>query len=281
MDRGPRRIPWGGLLVGLLAGVLLVSAVPVIADIGDPILQGTVNVADRRTTLSGADGGDAMLLVTNKAENGAGIEIRVEPGRPPLVVHSKARVRRLNADLLDGKSSGAFLKKAVYDKDRDRVIDNAERLDGLDSDEFVTKSGSFSCPGNTWTAASSYNDYQTSGPLMYVGVGSASVFFRCGISLPQGVEVTSAAFAVQDSSSGATVECALFRSGLVTAIGTTNNVVSSLVTSGAPGATVLSTNQVTFGLIDNSRYAYYAGCTVIEDGWDTGIYGVTVSYTAP
>ncbi len=281
MDREPRRMQWGGLFVGLMAGILLVSAVPVIADIGDPVLQGTVNVAEKRTTLSGADGGDAMLLVTNKAPRGSGIEVRVEPGRPPFVVNSTARVRKLNADRLDGKSIKAFMLKAAYDKDRDRIVDNAERLNGLDSTAFMTTTGAWSCPGNSWVPASALSDYRTSGPLMSVGIGSASAFFRCAVALPHGVAVGSVAFTVQDSSPGAGVECALYRTGLTTGIGTTSQLAADLVTSGAPGATVLATDQISFAVVDNTRYAYYAGCTVVEDGWDTGIYGITISYTAP
>lgn len=276
-----RRVRWGGLFAGLMAGVLLASAVPVIADIGEPVLQGAVNVVDKRTTLTGSDGGDAMLLVTNKAPNGSGIEVRVQDGRPPFVVNSRARVRKLNADRLDGRSSGAFLLKAAYDRDRDRVVDDAERLDGLDSAAFVTKTGAWSCPGNSWMPSSAYSDYRTSGPLMAVGIGSASAFFRCAVALPHGVVVSSVAFTVQDSSSSAGVECALYRTGLITGIGGTSQLAASLVTSGSPGATVLATDEIAFALIDNSRYAYYAGCTVVEDGWDTGIYGVTISYTAP
>lgn len=281
MDREPHRVQWGSLLAGLLAGVLLVSAVPVIADIGDPLLQGAVNAVDERTTLTGRAEGDAMLRVANRAADGTGIEVRVKPGRPPLVVNSTARVTKLNADRLDGRSIRAFMLKSAYDKDRDRVVDNAEKLDGLDSAAFVTKTGAWSCPGNSWVPASAYSDYQTSGPLLSVGIGSASAFFRCGVTLPHGVAVTSVAFTVQDSSTGASVECALYRTGLIAGIGTTSQLASDLVTTGTPGATVLDTDEIDFAFIDNARYAYYAGCTVIEDGWDTGIYGLTISYSAP
>ncbi len=281
MSRERRRSRWEGWFVGAMTGLLLASAVPVIAGIGEPVLQGTVNVVNKRTTLTGSDGRDAMLLVTNKAPNGTGIEVRVEDGRPPFVVNSTARVRRLNADRLDGKSSAAFMLKARYDRNRDRVVDNAERLDGLDSTSFVTKVGAWSCPGNAWAAASSSVDFRTSGPLISVGPGSPSAFFRCAVALPHGVQVTSVTFAVQDSSPSAGVECALFRTGLLTGIGTTANLVSNVITAGTPGATALATDQVVLGRIDNSEYAYYAGCTVVAAGWDTGIYGVTVSYGEP
>jgi hypothetical protein len=260
---------------------LLVSSVPVIAAIGDPVLHGAVNTANKRTTLRGAADGDATLRVINRAPNGTGLEVVVEPGRPPFVVNTAAKVAKLNADRLDGKSIGAFMLKAKYDKDRDLVVDNAEKLDGLDSAELLTKTGAWSCPGNAWVAASTFVDYRTSGPLLSVGFGSASGFFRCAATLPDGVRVSSATFTVQDSSTIAGVECALFRTGLLVAIGATSELASGLITSGAPGATTLTTDQIELGLIDNSKYAYYAGCTVIEDGWDTGIYGVTISYKAP
>jgi len=281
MVRGRWRIQWGSVFVGAVAAALLVSAVPVVAAIGDPVLQGSVNTANRQTTMRGTDGGDAMLRVINRAATGSGIEVVVEPGRPPFVVNTSAKVAKLNADRLDGKNIRAFMLKAKYDKDRDLVVDNAERLDGLDSSAFLTKTGAWSCPGNSWVAASTYDDYRTSGPLMSVGFGSASVFFRCGVALPHGVNVSAVTFAVQDSSTIAGVECALFRTGLLTGIGTTGDLASNLITTGTPGATTLTANQIELSRIDNSKYAYYAGCTVIEDGWDTGIYGVTVSYTTP
>lgn len=59
----------------------------------------------------------------------------VDPGAPPLAVDSSTKVANLNADLLDGLSAVSFL--AATGKAAD-----SNRLDGMDSTQFVRGGGS-------------------------------------------------------------------------------------------------------------------------------------------
>lgn len=93
-----RRLPRGSILVGLFTLTILAAAVPVIADIGDPMILGQANSANHRTTLSGAAADDAVLRIRNTAADGTGIQIIVEKGQAPLKVNTSKKVRNLNAD---------------------------------------------------------------------------------------------------------------------------------------------------------------------------------------
>jgi len=104
--------------------VLIAAAMPSVAAIADALLLNGKNVSVRRTTVAGpVERG--VLRLRNTAEDGVALVLRVEPGNPPLRVTSDTKIRRLNADLLDGRSAGAFLVKEVYDTDRDGVVERA------------------------------------------------------------------------------------------------------------------------------------------------------------
>lgn len=100
------RLSWKSVLVGLVAGVTLVGGLPVVAGVGDPVLQGRSNIVHQRTIIQGKSG--ATLRLTNTRSIGTALALNVEPGNAPLKVNSSKKVERLNADLLDGRSSGYF-----------------------------------------------------------------------------------------------------------------------------------------------------------------------------
>lgn len=100
------RLNWKSVLVGLVAGAMVFGAVPVVAGVGDAVLQGRNNTVQQRTTIKGKS--VATLRLINSRANGTALVLNVESGNAPLKVNSKKVVEDLNADLLDGRSSGYF-----------------------------------------------------------------------------------------------------------------------------------------------------------------------------
>ncbi|MCP3976003.1 MAG: hypothetical protein GY720_16100 [bacterium] len=101
---------WRGVFLGLVAGAMLAASFPAVADVGDAVLQGRNNRADRRTTLKSAADATTLRLI-NSSGSGPALSLVVAPGVAPLKVSSSRRVEDLNADLLDGKSSNYFAPK--------------------------------------------------------------------------------------------------------------------------------------------------------------------------
>lgn len=52
-----RSLSWKSVIVGIAVGTLLVASAPVIADVGDAVLQGRVNTVNQRTTIRGSPPG--------------------------------------------------------------------------------------------------------------------------------------------------------------------------------------------------------------------------------
>lgn len=100
------RLNWKSVLVGLVAGVTVVGALPAVAGVGDAVLQGKNNVVQQRTAIQGKSG--ATLRLTNTRDKGTALSLHVEPGNAPLKVNSSKKVEKLNSDLLDGRSSAYF-----------------------------------------------------------------------------------------------------------------------------------------------------------------------------
>lgn len=101
------RLNWRSLIAGIALGGLLFASAPVIADIGDPILQGTANVTDTRTTLRGSAPG-ANLRIVQQSPDDEALALFTEPGVAPMKVNRKKRVKNLNADRLDGRHASYF-----------------------------------------------------------------------------------------------------------------------------------------------------------------------------
>ena len=113
MNRAKPRFDWRAAFAGGIVVALLVATAPVVADVGDPVLVGRYNQGDQRTTLTGTVSGDSALRVVNNATDGTGINVRVASGQAPFVVNSGQKVRKLNADRVDGLSSEHLAPKVL------------------------------------------------------------------------------------------------------------------------------------------------------------------------
>ncbi|WP_372735478.1 hypothetical protein [Nocardioides sp.] len=83
----------GRVVPVLLAAVVLIGAanLAAYAVTGKPLLLGKANTAAKTTTL--------------KAGNGPALKLKTRANKPPLKVTSKVKVKKFNADLLDGTSA--------------------------------------------------------------------------------------------------------------------------------------------------------------------------------
>jgi len=135
-----------GVVLGSVVAVVVLMAATALAGtgIGAVFNLGKVNTVNRTSNLSGATKGK-MLQVTNKG-SGAALGLKVKAGRPPLAVNSTARVKRLNADLVDGLHAGELRK--VYTARRDLTLGSPYEelltLPGLGRISALNNSGSIS-----------------------------------------------------------------------------------------------------------------------------------------
>ena len=132
-EGGARRHPfYKGVVLGSVVAVVVLMAATALSGtgIGAVFNLGKANTVNRTSSLSGATKGK-MLQVTNKG-SGAALGLKVKAGRPPLAVNSTARVKRLNADLVDGLHAGEPRK--VFTGRRDLS-------DGTANEEIVTVPG--------------------------------------------------------------------------------------------------------------------------------------------
>jgi hypothetical protein len=103
------------MAVALLALFVALSGVGIAATGGNFIL-GTPNTATSPTELSasGAASTSALKLTnTNTASGSTALELNVPTGKAPMKVNSKTKVTNLNADLVDGLESTAFVRRGV------------------------------------------------------------------------------------------------------------------------------------------------------------------------
>ena len=89
----------------LVAVVLEISTTALAAVPGDPFKLGRQNTIDALSRMVGTVN-DAMLRIDNNSTGASAtaLELRVEPGQPPMKVDSGTKVGELNADELDGRS---------------------------------------------------------------------------------------------------------------------------------------------------------------------------------
>ena len=129
-----------------MVAVLLLLVVPVGSAteaqprLNEPVFRGQANATNDVTTLTGSVAGGASLVLDNQAPGKPALELRVVSGAP-LTVNSRVRVRRLNADLLDGNHATAFaLSGHTHDGvylPVNGVAADAGLLDGMDSSVFA------------------------------------------------------------------------------------------------------------------------------------------------
>ena len=110
---GGRR-PSAPMVVSTIALFVSLGGAAYAANGGNFIL-GQSNSATNTTSLSApVAGGSALRVVNNAAGTGStALSLAVPNGRAPLTVNSDTRVNNLNADELDGLSSGVFLRRGL------------------------------------------------------------------------------------------------------------------------------------------------------------------------
>jgi hypothetical protein len=162
-----------------------------------------------------------------------------------------------------------------------RKVPNADRLDGLDSTQFVRKAEAltrhFSCAGTAWENGFSWHDYAVEGSLKYGEGGSPSILFRCSVDIPDRATVTEVSFAVKDTNPSQDVQCSMWRHNL-TAFGESPPMAYDVMTSDTPGDVRISETTIDHPVIDNDTFSYSVQCWVGND-ITTGVYGAIVTYT--
>jgi hypothetical protein len=102
----------GVVLGAVVCGVTLTATAALAGTaIGGVFGLGALNRVNASTVLEGSTNGQQLRIV-NTAGTGSGttgIGIQTAPNEPPLAVNSTTKVNHLNADLLDGQSSTAFV----------------------------------------------------------------------------------------------------------------------------------------------------------------------------
>ena len=91
-------------VIAVVIAIVLVATPAALAANGKPFLLGKRNVAS------------AVSILIKKGP-GPALNLRSQPGQPPLSVNSAVKVNNLNADQLDGNDSSAFVADAVYKRE--------------------------------------------------------------------------------------------------------------------------------------------------------------------
>jgi len=116
------RVAWVGRTASMVFGLALVLA----------LLFGVASMAFSATGKPFILGKNNSATETSKLmKNGAGaaLSLLVGENQPPLKVNSDAKVANLNADLLDGQDSSAFLPT-------DGTAADADKVDGQDAEDL-------------------------------------------------------------------------------------------------------------------------------------------------
>ncbi len=202
-------------LLGVVVGALLVMGLPVVASVGDAILLGKTNTANDETMIKGSEPGPLVRIDNNNA-NGNAVRFQVEAGNAPFTVDSDVRVKKLNADKLDGRSSGAYLKKNDYDTDRDGVVDSAEvkiryATDSFDVDMALGLSGRVQCNTTSVTLTGTTTVVGSGGiSLEPIGTSASSIYGNIVYSMNGGVDwFYLNGWGVEDSPEGGTGDAAV------------------------------------------------------------------------
>jgi len=97
-------------LAGGLVGAMLMAMLPAIAATGDNMIIGRRNGAGSPTKLVSGN-----AITTMRITNGGmapALDLRTNPGVPPMAVDRAAWVQNLNADLLDGRQANELVRAA-------------------------------------------------------------------------------------------------------------------------------------------------------------------------
>jgi hypothetical protein len=160
------------------------------------------------------------------------------------------------------------------------MVPNANRLDGLDSTQFVRKTDSFtrhfSCAGIAFENSNSTSTYSLDVALK-VGQGPEPALFRCSVEIPDGATVTAVSFSVKDTDASQDVQCSMWRTNMATAIGAETAMAYDVTTSGMPADVRITDATIDRPVIDNGTFSYFLQCWVGTDD-ATGLYGAIVTY---
>lgn len=181
------RVSGTAVIATLSAAALLVVGVDyaTFAATGDSLVLGRINHQQKTTVLTKHGTGPALRLTTRGNE------------RPSLAVSSSARVRKLNADLLDGQSASALSSRAVTYK----AGNSGDVLQGLSSWRQPVEPGIYQvsfkaflnpdspAPGNTVDVICGVADLNTIGPRTHVYTADSATFTGTGFpTLMSGAE---------------------------------------------------------------------------------------------
>ena len=182
-----------------------------------------------------------------------------------------------DSDLLDGISSAGFLLAGGKATDSDL-------LDGLNSTAFLqggtTYTRHFSCSGTTWLVENSNfaEGWTFSDSLLHSTTGSNLA--RCNVALPDSAVVTRVDFSVADSDATDDIGFAeMFRTNLISSIGTEVEMADAGGTTGAAGDQILSDTTITSPTIDNNSFAYFLQVGLEGTDSGVGVYGAIVTYS--
>ncbi len=126
------RVMWVGRVavfcVGLsvsLTVIFGVAATALAAVPGDPFRLGQLNTINKLSRLAGSTSGSLLRIDNNGT--GSALQLLVEPGRPPLGVNAAAgKATNLNADRLDGLNSTEFVRPLWANVLQDGTLDDGE-----------------------------------------------------------------------------------------------------------------------------------------------------------
>jgi hypothetical protein len=193
--------------------------------------------------------GQANIGIIGESTGSVPLKLIAPGGIAPLSTNSSTKVTNLNADLLDGLSSGQFARK-----------DQTQH---------------YNCSGYDMRSGPVYID---GGPSSAYYTGSGEADISCAVHLPDGATVTGFSARVIDATASYQVACYLWRvdsSGGITYPSTLTSGIAA-----APGLTTLADNSVEFAVIDNVGYTYTADCTLNGSaGSDIAVYRVTIIYS--
>jgi hypothetical protein len=142
----------------------------------------------------------------------------------------------------------------------------------------AVQTGYSSCAGSAWESVLEGTIFQTSNSLKYRTGGTTPAVFRCGVQLPHGATITAARFSVKDSDA-TDVTCSLWRTDMVSAIGSDGPSMASVSTTDTPGNVQISDTTVTNAVVDNGQYSYFVQCDDLGSTASVGIYGANIEYT--
>jgi hypothetical protein len=178
-------------------------------------------------------------------------------------------------DAVTREQMAAFMNRLGALSGNKPPVVNADRLDGLDADQFarsdVLVGGHANCNGGEMIAANNVTEYTIAGQ---------STFF-CPLSFPNGATVTGLRARVRDVTATGEAYCYVKRHGLLSqeAVVVMGTTTSSGLTA-TPGQIVIADLVVVSQTIDNSLYEYIGECRFSGPGLgNTGLYAYSASYT--